>query len=255
MHRLTLAVLTISILLILGCSATPEEFTAVETMTEFPQDPYIYRIAPGDEIEVLIQQDPDYADTTTVLPDGHAVFKYVGEMDVYGDTLQETSDKLKKALTRYYNNPTMTMRLKRTNGPDPIVYIGAFSGEFSSTGGNQQTQNAGKISYRRGIGLIEALAIAGGVSEPDVDIAEYIYVVRNIKSINDRVVYRFDLAAAVRGGSPDLPLHPGDVMFVDNSWLQNFGRALRIVGDVVAAGTSGLSTALLIDTVADRARD
>jgi polysaccharide export outer membrane protein len=238
--------------LILGCSATPEEFTPVETMTEFPKDPYIYRIAPGDEIEVLIQQDPDYADTTTVLPDGHAVFKYVGEIDVYGDTLQETSDKLKKALKRYYNNPTMTMRLKRTNGPDPIVYIGAFSGVEN---GDNQNQTAGHIPYRRGLGLIEALALSGGLSEPDVDIAEYIYVVRNIKSINDRVVYRFDLAAAVRGASPDLPLHPGDVMFVDNSWLQNFGRALRLVGQVVGTAFNGLGTALLIDTVADRARE
>ncbi|MDC1142942.1 polysaccharide biosynthesis/export family protein [Planctomycetota bacterium] len=234
-------------LLLLGCSATPETFTPVETMTTFPHDPYVYRIAPGDEIEVLIEQDPDYADVTTVLPDGHAVFKYVGEMDVYGNTLQQTTDKLRKALERYYNNPTMTMRLKRTNGPDPIVYIGAFSGS-----GDQQNQNAGSVSYRRGIGLMEALALCGGLSEPDVDVAEYIYVVRNIKSIDDRKVYRFDLAAAVRGASPDLPLHPGDVMFVDNSWLQNLGRAVDIFGRVVGTTANGLSSALVIDTLADR---
>ncbi|MEE9312607.1 MAG: polysaccharide biosynthesis/export family protein [Planctomycetota bacterium] len=234
--------------ILFGCSATPENFTPVETMTVFPEDPYIYRIAPGDEIEVLIQQDPDYADVTIVLPDGRAVFKFVGEMDVYGVTLKEASVKLKKALTRYYTNPTMTMRLKRTNGPDPIVYIGAFSGS-----GDQQNQTAGRISYRRGLGLIEALALSGGLSEPDVDIAEYIYVIRNIKTINERKVYRFDLAAAVRGASPDLPLHPGDVMFVDNSWLQNLGRALDIFGSVLGTATSTLSSALLIDTVADGA--
>lgn len=248
-----LLVCGLAALLLVSC-AGPEKYVDVTTLQALPRDEYVYILTPGDEVSVEILQDKDYNHDTTVLPDGSASFRWIGEVPVMGLTLGQTRDVLRKRLTPYFNNPTLSLKLKRVNGPDPIVFLGNFGGAASS-GPTPQVSNGGLIAYRKGLGVMEAVARAGGIGEPDIDVAPYLFVVRNIKSVKDRVVYRFDLAEAVRGGSPDLPLHPGDVMFIDQSWLQDLSRALGYVTTVVASSTQGLGTALLIDTISDRARN
>lgn len=246
----TLALMAVLCLVPLAC-AGPEKYTEVETLTEYPTNPYVYRVAPGDEIKVEVLQDPDYTHETTVLPDGSASFKWIGDMQVMDLTLGQTRELLREKLKPYFTSPTLTLQLMRINGPDPIVYLGNFGGIGATSGVTGQKATGGVIPYRKGIGLIEAIALAGGVGEPDIDVAPYIYVVRNIKSINERTVYRYDLAAAVYGNSPDLPLFPGDVVFMDQSWLQDLGRALGYVSNVASTATAGVSTALLVDVIAD----
>lgn len=247
--QMQLFLVAAAVLLVSAC-AGPDSYEDVTTLTELPPDPYVYTLNPGDIVQVEIEEDDNYDWETTVLPDGTATFKWAGEIDVMGKTLRETRAVLKEKLIDYYTDPTMTLYLKRINGPDPIVYIGNFGGN-AEYGGVRQRSTGGTIPYRRNIGVIEAIALAGGPGEPDVDVAPYVYVVRNIKSIKDRKVYRYDLAEAVYGNSPDLPLHPGDVIFLDQSWLQDLERALGIYSRVVGSTASGLGSALLVDSIAD----
>lgn len=248
--RLTIA-LTLLALAAAGCHS-PETYTDVGELKELPNDPYVYTLTPGDIVQVDIAEDEEYDWETTVLPDGSATFKWAGDIDVMGKTLRQTRDVLKDKLKRYYIDPTMTLYLKRVNGPDPIVYIGNFGGNSGIYNGTvTQRSNGGTIPYRKGMGAMEAVALAGGPGEPDLDITPYMYIVRNIKSIKDRKVYRYDLAEAVVGNQTDLPLHPGDVLFLDQSWLQDMERAIGIYGRIVGATASGLGSALLIDSLSD----
>jgi protein involved in polysaccharide export with SLBB domain len=237
--------------LIAGCK-TPEHYIDVTTLQELPQEPYVYTLHPGDIVRVEIAEDENYDWKTTVLPDGTATFRWVEQIEVYGKSLRETRDILKDKLKPYYKDPTMTLYMERIGGPSPIVYLGNFGGAHTGNLGFQRS-TGGTIPYRRGLGVIEAIALAGGPGESDVDVTPYLYVVRNIQSINERKVYRFDLAEAVRGGSPDLPLHPGDVIFLDQSWLQDLERALGITSRIVGTATQGLSTALFVDAISDGA--
>lgn len=235
--------------LLLGACAGPKNAIDVSSLEELPADNYVYRIEPGDVIEVEIAEDEDYKWETAVLPDGSATFRYAGELVLIGHTLGETRQMLRDKLKSYYVDPTMTVHLKRPTGPDPIVVLGNFGGAQGNPG---QAERANVVPYRKGMGVVEVVARAGGPGEPDVDVQPYIYVIRNSKSINDRKVYRFDLAATVRGDSPNLPVHPGDIVFMDQSWLQDLERAFSVTARVVGIGVQGLTTALLIDTVADR---
>ena len=258
MGRVIALAFAAALLVLAGCKSKGPEPIVVEDLSQIPKDDYVYTIQPGDQVQVDIQQDKDYAWKADVLPDGRAVFKYAGEIDCIGLTLRQLRDKLGAGLKEYYANPTMIIQLSRVKGPDPIVFLGAWGGgtgmglgSAGGTGGGQ-VENAHIVPYRKGLGVTEAIALAGGPSEPDIDIAPYVYVVRGIKSMK-RTVYRYDLALAVRGGTPDLPLHPGDVVFIDNSWLQDLGRALGIVAGVVNTATAGVSSALLVDVLADGA--
>lgn len=241
----------LALLLTAGCGSAPKNAIDVTTLQELPHDPYVYTINPGDIIHVEIAEDENYDWKTEVLPDGSATFRWAGTIDVMGLTLTETRDLLCDKLTDYYTSPTMTLYLARVGGPPPIVYLGNFGGSRAHALG-QQVSTGSTIPYRRGMGAIEAIARAGGPGEPDIDVAPYVYIVRNIQSIDERQVFRYDLAQAVRGGSPDLPLHPGDVIFLDQSWLQDLERALGITSRIVGTATQGVATALFVDVVADR---
>lgn len=241
-------VLLAALAFVLSACHSPDTYTDVGSLTELPDDPYVYTLTPGDIVQVEIAEDDDYDWETTVLPDGSATFKWAGEIEVMGKTLKETREVLKRKLKNYYIKPTMTLYLKRVNGPDPVVFLGNFGGAVTTT---QQRSSGGTIPYRKGMGVIEAIALAGGPGEPDMDVTPYVYVVRNIKSIKDRKTFRYDLAEAVYGNQVDLPLHPGDVIFLDQSWLQDLERAIGIYARVVGSTASGLGTALLIDQVAD----
>lgn len=247
---MTRLILTLAcVVLVCSACAGPKNAIDVSSLKELPADNYIYRIEPGDLIEVEIAEDADYKWETSVLPDGSATFRYAGELVLIGHTLGETRQMLRDKLKDYYVDPTMTVHLKRPTGPDPIVVLGNFGG---GTGNPNQVSEGNSIPYRKGMGVVEVIARAGGPGEPDVDIQPYIYVIRNSKSINDRKVYRFDLAATVRGDSPNLPVHPGDIVFMDQSWLQDLERAFSVTARIVGIGVQGLTTALLIDTIADR---
>lgn len=239
------------LMLLAACGSSPKNAIDVETLEELPHDPYVYTINPGDIIHVEISEDEEYNWKTEVLPDGSATFKWAGTFDVMGMTLHEARDVLKEKLKGHYTSPTMTLYLARVGGPPPIVYLGNFGGSRAHALG-QQVSTGSTIPYRKGMGAIEAIARAGGPGEPDIDVAPYVYIVRNIQSIKERQVYRYDLALAVRGGSPDLPLHPGDVIFLDQSWLQDLERALGITSRIVGTATQGVATALFVDVAADR---
>lgn len=237
--------------LVAAC-AGPEHAIDVTTLKELPADPYVYTLSPGDELRVEIAEDEKYDWRTTVLPDGSATFRWAGHFNVMGLTLVQMRDQLKEKLKPYFTRATMTISLSRVGGPPPIVYLGNFGGAAASSLGAQRS-TGGTIAYRKGMGVIEAIALAGGPGEPDIDVAPYVYVVRNMQSIQNRQVYRFDMAAAVRGESPDLPLHPGDVFFLDQSWLQDLERALGITSRLVGSASQGLGAALFVDALADGA--
>ncbi len=246
--------LTLLVLLALaGCRGVPNAID-VSTLDELPPDNYVYTLNPGDVVKIEIAEDEKYDWRAEILPDGSASFRYAGQLDVMGMTLTETRDLLKEKLKSYYKSPTMTLYLERVGGPAPIVFLGNFGGAHSGALGFHRS-TGGTIPYRKGMGVIEAIALAGGPGEPDIDVAPYVYVVRRIQSIKERKVYRYDMADAVRGESPDLPLHPGDVIFLDQSWLQDLERALGITSRIVGTATQGLSTALFVDVLTDRVGD
>lgn len=248
--RLLILLLVPAVLISACVSPAPDNYVDVGELEELPQDPYVYTLNPGDLVHVEIAEDEDYDWETEVLPDGSATFRWAGEIEVMGLTLRETRERLKEGLKRYYVDPTMTLYLKRVNGPKPIVYLGNF-GEQRGTASARSTSSGGTVPYRKGIGVLEAVALAGGIGEPNVDLAPYVYVVRNAQSINERTVYRFDFSEAAVGNIPDLPLHPGDIIFLDQSWLQDMERALGIYTRILGSTSNALGTALLIDRLVE----
>lgn len=101
------------------------------------------------------------------------------------------------------------------------------------------------VNYRSGIRLSDALAMAGGLTESG-DPRD----VRVIRGPLDRPrVFEANIIALARGrgGSHDVELAPGDIVFVTPHGLASLGRTLNALGPILSAATSaGITSAVII---------
>jgi polysaccharide biosynthesis/export protein len=101
------------------------------------------------------------------------------------------------------------------------------------------------VTYRPGIRITEALALAGGVNfNSDY---EDVRLIRG--PLKKPKVYRWDLEALVEGRAGDIQLAPGDVVFVSEHWAATMGQVLDRVAPLLSIVVTGLQTWLLYETL------
>jgi polysaccharide export outer membrane protein len=101
------------------------------------------------------------------------------------------------------------------------------------------------VTFRPGIRMTEALALAGGVT-PGSDL-EDIRLVRG--PLKNPKIYQYDLEALVDGNAGDVQLAPGDVVFVSQHWAATMSQVLDRVGPLLSIAITGMNTYLLYETV------
>jgi protein involved in polysaccharide export with SLBB domain len=99
------------------------------------------------------------------------------------------------------------------------------------------------IPWAPGFRLTQALATAGGIS-PGGDKND-IRIVRG--SIDTPRVYTTSLRDVVDGTGHDLELYPGDVVFVTDHWIDDFGEIMTVISPLVALAFSASALALALD--------
>lgn len=65
----------------------------------------IYTINAGDNISIVVYNHPDLSVRTIVTPDGNVGMVFVGQIKLAGLTLEQASQSLEKALSKYIRNP------------------------------------------------------------------------------------------------------------------------------------------------------
>jgi polysaccharide biosynthesis/export protein len=101
------------------------------------------------------------------------------------------------------------------------------------------------VTFRPGIRITEALALAGGVNFNSDN--EDVRLIRG--PLKKPKIYQFDLNELVNGHSGDVQLAPGDVVFVTEHWSATMGQVLERVTPLLAIAIAGLQTWVLYETV------
>ena len=101
------------------------------------------------------------------------------------------------------------------------------------------------VTYRPGIRITEALALAGGVTINSDD--EDVRLIRG--PLKAPKVYRYDLEALVNGDSGDVQLAPGDVVFVTEHWAATMGDVLNRVAPLLSLAITSLNTWFIYKSV------
>lgn len=157
-------------------------------------------VGPGDELEIRVADHDDLSGAYQVSGDGDLDFPYVGRVRVAGMSAIEVAEALEDALADgYLQNPQVTVRVVARQNREVKVL------------GN--VKQPGSFPYKERLTLLQAISLAGGLDE--------LAMPRRVKLTRDtvegRVTVEIDVRAILDGRAADVPLEPGDTVFVPES--------------------------------------
>jgi polysaccharide export outer membrane protein len=187
--------------------------TADEKQPPAAAEDYVYRIAPGDVLDLKFSSNPDMDDAVTVRSDGWVTLRMVGEVLVVDKSTAELTREVTERYREYLTHPEVAVGLKQSANLQ--VYVG---GEVISPS---------KVPLEGSMTALQALLTVGG-PRISAKLKEVAWVRKT--GVNDALVRTLDIKAIMRGEAPDPLLQPHDILFVSRS---NIGAANRFVEEFV----------------------
>lgn len=158
-----------------------------------------YVLGVEDKLAVSVWKEIDLNKSVVIRPDGKITFPLVGDVQAAGRTPRQLTEDLTKALARYIKEPVVTVVVDEINSFKVFVL------------GEVTTQGA--LNLRRRTRLLEAIAMAGGMSQ----YADKSNVVLLRYEDGKESRTRIDYKRVVSGEKPELNvfLKPGDTVIVN----------------------------------------
>lgn len=165
-----------------------------------------YKISAGDNLQVFVWKNPDLSVTVPVRPDGKISTPLAPDVQAQGLTTSQLAANLKSVLTRYVQDPVVTVMVR----------------DFSGTGASDvrvigQAVTPKAISYRSGLTVLDVMVAVGGLS--NFAAGNRAELTRTIDGRISTLPLR--LADLLRSGdmSANLALMPGDVIRIPERWF------------------------------------
>ncbi len=109
-----------------------------------------YHIGPGDVLEISVWKDESLSREVVVPPDGFLSFPLIGSIDVMNSTIPDLRKIIKKKLSEYVPDATLTVLLKRNESLKAYV-IG-------------KVNNPGDFFINMDTRVMQILSMAGGLN-------------------------------------------------------------------------------------------
>ena len=161
-----------------------------------------YVLGCGDTLKVTVWRHEETDADAVIMPDGKISLPLVGEVAAAGLTVDELKDELNRKYNEYITEPHITITVKETNSLK--IYV---LGEVTKPG---------EYKLNSSTDVLQVLSLAGGFT---------IYANRsNIKIIrkegDKKIKINFNYNQVVKGNNlaQNIPLKPGDVIVVSESW-------------------------------------
>jgi polysaccharide biosynthesis/export protein len=159
-----------------------------------------YRISPMDTLSVKVFRMPDLSGDYQVDLSGQISMPLIGEVRAVDMTTAQLDEMLtSKFGEKYLENPDISIGVKDSARRNVTV--------------DGAVKNAGAYPTMSETTLMQAVALAGGVTE-DAN-ARRVAVFRTIQG--QRQAAAFDLISIRRGEVTDPPIYPGDIIVVDGN--------------------------------------
>ena len=172
-----------------------------------------YKLVPGDVVELSYRYTPEFNQTVTVQPDGFISVQVIGDLKVGGLTLDEAREKITQKASVRLKDPELALFLREFQRPYIVV-----SGEVT---------NVGRFEMRENLTALQAIMISGGFKESAK--SNQVIVFRKLNDDMAEVrTLNFKSISKANDLENDLPLQPGDIVYVPRSTLSKIERFVRL---------------------------
>lgn len=153
-----------------------------------------YRIGPEDKLDIVTWKNPDLTKTVQVRPDGKISLPLVNDVQAAGLTPMELRQALTKGFQKYFTDPEVAVIVSEVHSIK-ISVVGAV-------------KTPGRYEVRSEITVLEALALAGGLT--DFAKRDQIVVLRR----NGQIPFNYSRITDRGDPQANFRLESGDIVFV-----------------------------------------
>lgn len=189
----------------LAACSTSEDLPPAK-LGEAAEAPPVYRIGPGDELQIFVWRNPELTITVPVRPDGRVTIPLIEDLEVTNKTPTELAREVESRLSVYIQDPLVS------------VIVSEFVGPFT-----QQVRVVGEaavpqaIPYSANMTILDVMIAVGGLTEfADGNDARIVRLVNG-----EQKVFRARLDDLMKDGeiSANVALLPGDVVIIPESFF------------------------------------
>jgi polysaccharide export outer membrane protein len=159
----------------------------------------LYKIQPGDELEVSVWREPDLQRTVLVRPDGRFSMPLAGDIDANGKSVEDVRQEIVGRLERYIPDLVVTVSVRDIRG-NKIFVLG-------------QVNDPGEFILNRSVDVTQALSMAGGTT-PFASVGDIIILRRGPDGVQHAIDFNYQEVIQGRRLEQNLILNSGDVVVV-----------------------------------------
>lgn len=166
-----------------------------------------YLIGPGDELEIFVWKNPDLSVTLPVRPDGRISTPLVADMQAQGKTPTDLAANLRAALSKYVQDPVVTVLVKTVAAPGSAASIRVIGAAATPK----------SVPYRAGLTVLDVLIEVGGLNTYAA--GNDAQIIRTEGGVSRGIPVH--LADLMKSGDlkANVQLMPGDVVRIPERWF------------------------------------
>ncbi len=183
-----------------ACSGLPEASGATAgDATKSPD----YIIGPRDSLQIFVWRNPELTTEVTVRPDGRVTVPLIEDLQAAGQTPTQLARTIEKQLEQFIQSPVVSVIM---NG-----FVGPFDQQIRVVG---EAANPQAIPFSEHMTALDVVIAVGGLTE-------FAAGNRAVLVRQGQGSFRVRLDDLVRDGdvSANVPVMPGDILIVPQSWF------------------------------------
>jgi polysaccharide export outer membrane protein len=198
--------LHLSLFFLSGCATQTLPTAQVRTSLTTNVNNYQYLVGPGDNLSIFVWRNPEISGSFIVRPDGKVTTSLVEDLDVSGKTPTMLAREIESELSKYINNPRVTVSVNNFSGPlsEQVRVIG-------------EATNPSAISYTQNMTLLDLMIAVGGLTEfANGNNAVLVRVVNG-----EQKSYALNIETLIKDGDigKNIDMLPGDIVIIPEAWF------------------------------------
>lgn len=166
----------------------------------------LYRIGPGDSVNIFVWGNAELSSTVPVRPDGMITTHLVEDVVASGKTSTELARDMEKHLAKYVKNPVVTVIV--------TSFVGLYEDQIRIVGEATNPQN---LQYKQDMTLLDVMIASGGLT--NFAAGNRATIIRTNDGKQQQIAVRLDDLIKDGDISANVYMQAGDILIIPEAWF------------------------------------